>query len=81
MMVSILLAAVFLSPALSETVSVCGSAESANASANVVSQTPSAPGSAVAFCPANATVTVRPAASLPHTVIGFPRWSTMWSCQ
>ena len=67
--------------ALSVIVSVCGVAESANGCANVVSQKPSAPVVAFAVCPANETVTVRPAASLPQTVIFFPRWRTMWSCQ
>ena len=61
--------------------SVCGAVESANGCANVVSQNPSESVSAVALCPANSTVTVRLAASLPHTVIFLSRWRTMWSCQ
>ena len=67
--------------ALSAIVSVCAVADTANGCENVVSQKPSAPVVAIAVCPANETVTVRPAASLPHTVIGLPRWRTMWSCQ
>ena len=67
--------------ALSVIVSACGVAESANGCANVVSQYPLAPVVAVAVWLVNDTVTVRPGASLPQTVMFFPRWRTMWSCQ